>query len=326
MRCFIKLETTENSLLEGVTKVIPFDNKLFILSSQGNGNVFIFDNKGSFINKISKGEGPNEILYPIDIAINQNTKTLCILDTYRTIKEYSFEGNYTKKIALNEPFLSLEILDNDILLFDPNSRSQADHYLRYLSEDNENRDLLSKPFKGKMFSLPNFFTKENNNTILISCIFTDTIYSINKNYKELVPTYILNFQGKGANETKRLKETPGLIEYLKSARENNYVTGPCDLSIINKNLFFTLGGANNYFVTYKTKDKKIKLHTCLFDGLPNNYASVGRTEDHVIFCMDMPWLIEYFSKNQSIPSDKIKEIKELCKDENDNPILLFGSF
>ena len=96
-------------------------------------------------------------------------------------------------------------------------------------------------------------------------------------------------------------------EYLKKAKQQKYIPGPSDLSIINDNLFFTLNGEKFYFARYDTKKDKITLHTKLMEGLPNIYKSTGRTGKEVIYAMDMPWLIEYLNENQEIKSDVINQ-------------------
>lgn len=168
---FVKLETKEECLLEDVNKVIPFEDKLYILSSLGNGNVYIFDNKGKFIRKLNKGEGPENIIYPTDISINANKKSLFVLDFYRNIKEYDLEGNFLRKITMQEPFFALEAIGNDFLLFDSGSRSKADYYVRYLTETSENKDFFQKPVKSKFFSSSNFFTLISDDKVLVSCFF-----------------------------------------------------------------------------------------------------------------------------------------------------------
>ena len=286
---FVKLETKDECLLEDVNKVIPFEDKLYILSSPGNGNVYIFDNKGKFIRKLNKGEGPENIIYPTDISLNANKRSLFVLDFYRNIKEYDLEGNFLRKISMQEPFFALEAIGNDFLLFDSGSRSKADYY------------------------------------VLVSCLFSDTIFLATSTEKELFPYIILDFQDKGANTPQRLNEISNVGEYLKKAKQQKYIPGPSDLSIINDNLFFTLNGEKFYFARYDTKKDKITLHTKLMEGLPNIYKSTGRTGKEVIYAMDMPWLIEYLNENQEIKSDVINQLRTECKDENDNPVLFFGS-
>ena len=161
--------------------------------------------------------------------------------------------------------------------------------------------------------------------VLVSCLFSDTVFLATSTEKELFPYIILDFQDKGANTPQRLNEISNVGEYLKKAKQQKYIPGPSDLSIINDNLFFTLNGEKFYFARYDTKKDKITLHTKLMEGLPNIYKSTGRTGKEVIYAMDMPWLIEYLNENQEIKSDVINQLRTECKDENDNPVLFFGS-
>jgi len=324
---YVKLETKDECLLEDITKVIPFEDKLYILTSLGQGNIFIFDNNGIFINKINKSDGPEDIIYPTDIAINSDKKHLLILDFYRNIKEYDLNGNFIKKTSIKEPFLALESIGNDYLLFDSNTRSKANYYVRYLTETSKNKDFFSKVLKGKLFYSSNFFTKLNEDKVLVSCILYDTIFYITKTQKELLPYIVFDFHDKNANKKQRLDEINDIGEYYKNAKEHNYVTGPSDFSVINDNLFFTLNsGEDYYFAKYNTKNNKISLHKTLLEGLPNRYRSVGRTNKEVVYAIDMPHLIEYFKENPQNNSSIIKQLKRKCNNEDDNPILLFGSF
>ena len=77
---YVKLENNDNCLISGVSKVIPFDNKLFILSKIRDGIVIVFDENGKFLYKINKGRASNELIYPTDICINKKTKTLSVID------------------------------------------------------------------------------------------------------------------------------------------------------------------------------------------------------------------------------------------------------
>lgn len=324
---YVKLETKEECLLENVTKVIPFENKLYILTSLGQGNIFIFDNNGAFIKKIKRGDGPEDIIYPTDIAINSNKRHLLILDYYRNIKEYDLDGNFIQKISMKEPFLALESIGDDFLLFDPNTRSKSNYYIRYLTEKLKSKELFQKPLKGKLFYSPNFFTKINEDKVLVSCILSDTIFYITKTQKELLPYMILDFHDQNANKKDRLNRINDIGEYLRNAENMNYITGPSDVGFINDNIFFTLrSGKDFYYVNYIISNNEILLHKTLIEGLPNIYVSSGRTNKEVIFTIDIPWLMEYFQENPQINSDMIKHLKEECNNEDDNPILIFASF
>ena len=122
-----------------------------------------------------------------------------------------------------------------------------------------------------------------------------------------------------------LEGIQSLGKYLKNAKDQRLITGPCDLCNWDGNLFFTLKGADNYFVTYDAKGSKLLLHKTLFEVLPNIYASVGRTSKEVIYAIDMPWLMEYFNENPQTGSGIVGQLRQECNNSDDNPVLLFGS-
>ena len=59
---YIPLETTDESLLESISKVIFKNNKFYVLDShQGNQGLFVFSETGEFLRKVSgPGAGPGE--------------------------------------------------------------------------------------------------------------------------------------------------------------------------------------------------------------------------------------------------------------------------
>lgn len=40
----------------------------------------------------------------------------------------------------------------------------------------------------------------------------------------------------------------------------------------------------------------------------------------------MPWLLEHFKENPISNSPIIKKLNQECTNENENPVILFGSF
>lgn len=62
---FIKLETKDDCLLENVVKVKMTEHDIYLLSSRG-GNIFKFSKDGTFLWKLSKGNGVGELICPTD--------------------------------------------------------------------------------------------------------------------------------------------------------------------------------------------------------------------------------------------------------------------
>ena len=68
---YIKLETNKESLLQEISKVIIYDNHIFVLDMEQDC-VFKFDTKGCFISKLSeKGAGPNQYIDIGDFIVDE---------------------------------------------------------------------------------------------------------------------------------------------------------------------------------------------------------------------------------------------------------------
>lgn len=322
---YIKLETSEASLIENVVKVIPFEDKLFLLTSLG-GNVAVFDTTGKFCYKLLKGNGPNEIIYPTDIAIDRRAKRVTVLDSYQKTKTFDLQGNSIGEAKnYKTPSLYLETLGEGVLFVDPNLSSQSDHYLRYFMKEGKQVDLLPKFIGGMAFSQPSFFTKLNEDSVLINHIFSDTIYLLDAVRQEMQPRYVIDLKGRSVNRKESLDQIPGYFEYFNYLEKYNMVSGPSDFALLGDKIFLSLNcGGKPLFVAHNLTDHTSHIHTRLFDGLPNNYNSSGRSDRHMYFKFDIPWLIEYF--NENAPNTAVtKAIKAACTNENDNPILILGS-
>ena len=71
--------------------------------------------------------------------------------------------------------------------------------------------------------------------------------------------------------------------------------------------------------------KKGKVYRYCF-GVQKEQFSGITTNNEVIFAIDMPWLMEYFEENNQSESSIITQLKKACNNEDDNHVLLFGSF
>ena len=70
----VPLETTKNSLLDGIYKVITTDEYIYIMDNFKGKSLIIFTKEGKFIKRLSHGQGPGELqrLYDIDYDFQTN--------------------------------------------------------------------------------------------------------------------------------------------------------------------------------------------------------------------------------------------------------------
>lgn len=329
---FLKLETNDECLIEDVSKVIPCKNKLVVLSSSMNGgmptrDVLIFDNLGRFQNKISRGQGPGELIYPTDIAVNSNGDSLYVVDRCKQINVYDMEGNYQRALCVDKGFMQMMPVASDFLLFDPNLQKEGNYNLRYLCSSNDSTTLLLKqPYNGVSFSLSNLLFRMEDNDVLFSILLSDTVYQVDSHNKMLSPYFVLNFEGRGINQSVPLEALTGFSEYMEMIKNKNMFSGPSDLSVAKDRAFFTLRAKEFYFVACDLHSKKSVLHTKLIEGLPNIYGSCGSISGQVIYAMDAPRLLKSMEEEENSKTELVKQLKQAAITEEDNPILFFGSY
>lgn len=327
---FLKLETTDQSLLSGVYKVIVFEENIFILSALG-GEIMAFDTTGKFRFKLEKGRGPGEILYPTDIALSETRRQLLVLDRYRTLKTFNLNGKYVDSEHLNNVALYIATSGEKNIYFDSNFDKKNKFY-GLIKEKNKN---IYKFFPKKGDKLceksnliyPYPFNKFDEDTVLVYSIFSDTIYSVCSTQNEAFPFYILNYMGKSMNQSELFKSVTGFGDYQDFCKNNGYGSGVENLVKSGKTLFFGIEGKKYYFVRYNLETGSVMLHTQLMSGLPNIYAKVGETKEHVIYSMTASWLYEHLGKNPALDSDceSLKRLREIGINEEENPILFFCS-
>lgn len=103
---YIPLQTTRNSLIESIGKIIKCENKIYIKNEL---EIMCFDKEGRFSHKLDKGgRGPEEYTYLFDFDISSDNKTLLILSNGK-ILEFNNTGNeflFMKSINLKRPWPS----------------------------------------------------------------------------------------------------------------------------------------------------------------------------------------------------------------------------
>jgi hypothetical protein len=194
----IKLETTKESLIGNIDKLISYNNFYFILDMAQSKAVFEFDNKGKFLRKIGqKGKGPGEYLEPHDIAVDQFSGRIIIYDG-RKLLFYDFEGKFIEEIKLSFSFRSFSVLSKDVLAyyFDNSLKEKDLHKLKFnLLFVNKKGKILSQSFDVDENIYPTSgsrsFFYQYNQELLVSPSYSNTIYSVST--ESIVPKFVINF-------------------------------------------------------------------------------------------------------------------------------------
>lgn len=109
---YIHLETTPNSLLSEIAKIIIDDN-IYIKTKEG---LFVFSIDGKFIKKIGiQGKGPNEYLSLVDFDVNkENIWTLDVL--LHKVFKYKKDGGFIASYKYSKPVDKLFVTNSQYFL------------------------------------------------------------------------------------------------------------------------------------------------------------------------------------------------------------------
>lgn len=101
----IALETTDESLLGTVDKVMEFGDELYVLDKMRKG-VLVFNNEGKFLRRIGRmGQGPGEYPNLSDFTIDGKNGQLYLLTNPSTIYAYAASGEFLWKKKISNSML-----------------------------------------------------------------------------------------------------------------------------------------------------------------------------------------------------------------------------
>ncbi len=292
---YIKLETTEESLLSRVGEIVIKDKYLYVRDYDQQA-IFLFDKKGKYITKLDKrGEGPEEYTHLDKFLVDDNEEYIEILD-FRGSKSrllrfanISFElqevnrfsvptsNSWRKEKDSNIFYFSTQQIDNSI----DNQETNAD--IIAVKDFTSDTTLFNKKIitSGSYFS-PNTesLTTNEKGEIFASIMYCNTFFQLSN--MKAHPILTLDFGKYNLDSNVRFKSTEEQMRYLNDTEE--IVTFP----VLNVNTSKILA------ISYYFKENgKNKLHHYL--NLSNN--SVFHTHDIINDLTNYPekiFLSSYF--------------------------------
>lgn len=230
---YAPLQTTENSLIKSITKIITRENKIYIRN--GYTDILCFDKDGKFLYKLNKpGRGPGEYNFISDFDISSDNKILTVISDGNLVvynntgTEFIFDKSINRlylfqsssqsisKISMipgtnnillsidpftgSEQFLSVLInIDGDSLYFKPNHYmyEKTDVYRQMINES------LQYNFENKVC-----FKEE----------FSDTVFFVNRETNEFQPRLIFDSHNQGASPRLRYDKEYGRSHFAEVYR------------------------------------------------------------------------------------------------------------
>ena len=262
----IPLETSNQSLIQSIDKIIEYNSILYILDSRQKA-LLVFENNGKFITKINTvGRAPNEFYLLDDFTINTYSNTLECLDPTGKILCYDLLGTYISSIYLPHPPMSyryLHILNKDSILLYTSPTPNSDFTFRIYSREKDS--IVSQFARQKRImngGCMSPIVQYNNKLYFTQSLYNDIHYIMNDT---LLTAYRWNF-GDYTYDIKKIK-IPDLTdprEQMKFSTETMYSQKiPYMIGFNSQNeqfLFSSLFMKNkivSIFYNKKSKDKFI---------------------------------------------------------------------
>ena len=259
-----------------IGKLIVSKEKIIIFD-QMSSSVNIYDTTGVFLQSIkAKGNGPGEYVKIQDIAYNDSTEEVLILDAEKfCVLNYSVEdGKFTKKMQLEYQPTSISVISDKLFFYNP-------FYFNYKNIKDEKYSLYVKfnNNESRFFKNPKFHHVKYQNKGLFRC--NDSILLFNNKlsneiivFHGLIPTkgYKINFEG---NE-----QVNSCIDNIKSGLLTNefydseFAFGINNICYSDKFLYFTYIRSRTLFHTLiNIETNMIISHTNRKSILSNNYIA-----------------------------------------------------
>lgn len=315
----VKLETNDSCLLENIVKVDMQDD-IYLLSSYG-GNIYKFTKEGNFIWSLKRGNGPGELLFATDFYVDYINKSLYVLDNYRDLKIYSFDGKYMESEPLPNLCFLFTKKEDSFLLFDPNLKRKANSNFYVLRNGAIIKEGLQKKGNNRNVSyMPsNVFANYLNDNIYIQHMLSDTIYSYSLQNNILEPIFYIYTNKLSVNAQDI--EFPDSHSFYQICKEKNLLPGIAGFSFYNDKIYLTIYYKEHpCYVVYDCKEQKTIVSNLLCKEVPNSIRCVGRNKNGITYCYNIEELSQYCNQGFSI-NDSLAKLMKSTKIE-DNPILI----
>lgn len=340
---YIKLETTPESLIAQVSKVIPLDTQLLIVDRESS-KILLFDVKGKFMGTVgSKGVGVGEFIEIEDVAVDKQGEKIFVLDhSGKRILIYDLKGNFANDIKIDFIAHEIEYLEDGSLA------CYCDYSANEAYEKNKTRpnlillDLNSAETHPFLYTPQSISVQEVNSPFsalsshtpqyaFLFDILTNSIYEIGQ--ERIKRTFVLNF---GDEETANQKSYVRKLEEEQLTAErimpgaSDSPQYPVITSLISCNNFLFLNAINYstmdvYQIVYSVDDAK-----CIYGKaqkqfpIENDIDGVVPFAPYAAYQSKIYGVIESYQLAASEPTNSKVATFLADIEEDDNPIIVMA--
>jgi hypothetical protein len=220
----IPLETTNESLIAEIYKVIATDSNIYIMDNFKGAGLIIFDHNGKFIKRIQQGQGPQELLRLYDIAFDNEHNEL-IAYQHSFLVYFTPKGEFIRKKRLPLGFYNLAVIPEGYIF--KAIEQQNDHLDNFndfsllVTDTAFTVKYAGLPMKESQINLGgyNYLYQWNNSEVSVTHHYNDTIFQYETPNNILKARYVINY---------RKKKLPdnyldgGMQQFEEATRNNDY--------------------------------------------------------------------------------------------------------
>lgn len=333
----IDLETTPESLLGKIHKVLFADSLIFVLDIDIAKGVLMFNRKGKFIRKIGDiGKGFGEYMAPHDMYLDRSANELTIYDKKKKkLMKYAYDGKFKGEENINLNLRDIEKVNKDSLIaFSPGLYNHLEDFgdLPY--------DLLAFDSKGKILNkqFPNETKLGEGTTVLtfnryfsragkdmyLSWLLNDTIYKINDQINA-IPVLAVDFGEKRISD--EAFNNNSIVEVFKKVVSGEYWAIIRPIQIAGSQLMIAFGAEidpahpnDNYRILYDLKTgNNFQFHNLKYGGEECKWTLPMDTHDGFFVSVLTPENRKCFKEEPTLHD-------EVANEEFANPSLLLYKF
>ena len=338
----IPLETTDNSLVGAISKILVYKGYIYVLDHSIAKSLFVFDNDGRFIRKIgSRGRGPGEYNEINDFTIDYDHGNIIITDYGKLLIYDILTGKHKNTVSLQyiSTIINIQYFNNKVysnLLEYPNEKEGCLLQSIDLLSGKQDAKFLkanehNKGWNGLYKVEPGYFIPSIDPPHLFRHIFMDTVFSITT--QGLSPYFVIKSKDLvSEKDIKSIENSDNTLQLILSLGKKGRIFRFNSYFERNNFLYFTYIKENNYFVAHDKRTNKTQVIKNTFNDLIYGKKSIPSfkvvfyDKSGVYECIHAQFMSRFLEEykgeiiNNAV-KDKIKNIGE-----DSNPILFHYEF
>ena len=319
------LETSSICLLGSITTLYVDSNRIYLLDVDHAKSLFLFSTKGEFLSKTSYGQGPNELLEPVDFYVDDSLVYIWDQSSSK-MNYYDRALNFIEANKRDIVLRNFSRLGNDKWLvrseyydvYGKTTESDKTFYYYYIySNDFERIEQTLIPFEQKFMSIALSDPIYKGRRPLFCNQFDMNIYGLDDEQRA-IPIYKVNFIGKSLSEADKEKS---LELIFKRQAEGDIVANIENIVCNNDLLSFQYPYKRDlHYVIYSKNDEVVYLSQSIISAglLPKGRIHSVNSNNGFILTVSPIDFVEYVENHNNLGISKKVEI-------DDNPILVWFS-